>query len=50
LDVDVHSELAKILIMSAACTIVESFPATLIDDNWSVPATAAGASYLLSMW
>jgi dolichol kinase len=34
---------------SLACTLVESFPATLIDDNISVPAVAAGLSLALSV-
>lgn len=42
-----HVVLGAIFITSLVSTAVESFPATLLDDNISVPLVAAGLSYVL---
>ena len=44
----IESELSGILLIAAVCTLIESFPATIIDDNWSVPAAAAAMSHMLA--
>ena len=42
-----HVVLGAIFITSLVCTVIESLPATLLDDNISVPLVAAGVSYAL---
>lgn len=41
MDVSIGGIMPQVAAVAAACTLVESFPATVIDDNWSVPLTAA---------
>jgi dolichol kinase len=47
MSIDVPHVAPTLLAIAAASTAVESLPATRLDDNWSVPATAAALSHAL---
>jgi dolichol kinase len=39
----------RLVVMAAISTLVESLPATKLDDNWSVPLTAAALCQMLGL-